>query len=55
MDKALHERFGDVGMGDPNPKPKPMITAGMITLPGLRLSDHLRGGGSPLGGTPQPV
>ncbi len=25
MDKALYERFGDVGMGDPNPKPKPMI------------------------------
>jgi uroporphyrinogen-III decarboxylase len=35
MDKALHQRFGDVGMGDPNPRPKPMITAGMITLPAI--------------------
>ena len=35
MDKALYERFGDVGMGDPNPKPKPIITAGMITLPAV--------------------
>jgi len=35
MDKALHERFGDVGLGDPNPRPKPVITAGMITLPAV--------------------
>jgi uroporphyrinogen-III decarboxylase len=35
MDKALYERFGDVGMGDPNPKAKPMVTAGMITLPAV--------------------
>jgi len=35
MDKALHERFGDVGLGDPNPKPKPIITAGMVTLPAI--------------------
>jgi uroporphyrinogen-III decarboxylase len=35
MDKALHQRFGDVGMGDPDPQPKPMITAGMITLPAI--------------------
>jgi len=35
MDKALHERFGDVGLGDPNPKPKPIITAGMVTLPAV--------------------
>ncbi len=35
MDKALHKRFGDVGLGDPNPKPKPIVTAGMITLPAV--------------------
>jgi uroporphyrinogen-III decarboxylase len=35
MDKALYERFGDVGLGDPNPKPKPIITAGMVTLPAI--------------------
>jgi uroporphyrinogen-III decarboxylase len=35
MDKALFERFGDVGLGDANPKPKPIITAGMITLPAV--------------------
>ncbi|RJR46870.1 MAG: hypothetical protein C4576_10340 [Desulfobacteraceae bacterium] len=35
MDKALFERFGDVGLGDPNPQPKPLITAGMITLPAI--------------------
>jgi uroporphyrinogen-III decarboxylase len=35
MDKRLFERFGDVGLGDPNPRPKPFITAGMITLPAV--------------------
>lgn len=35
MDKALYERFGDVGLGNPNPQPTPLITAGMITLPAL--------------------
>ncbi len=35
MDRTLHERFGDVGLGDPNPRPKPFITAGMITLPAI--------------------
>jgi uroporphyrinogen-III decarboxylase len=35
MDKALYERFGDVGLGEANPKPKPIITAGMITLPAI--------------------
>ena len=35
MDKRLHERFGDVGLGDPNPKPTPIVTAGMITLPAV--------------------
>lgn len=35
MSKRLYERFGDVGLGDPNPKPAPLITAGMITLPAV--------------------
>jgi uroporphyrinogen-III decarboxylase len=35
MDKELYERFGDVGMGDSDPQPKPVITAGMITLPAV--------------------
>jgi methanogenic corrinoid protein MtbC1/uroporphyrinogen-III decarboxylase len=35
MDKLLYERFGDVGLGDPHPRPKPLITAGMITLPAV--------------------
>lgn len=35
MSKKLYERFGDVGLGDPNPKPAPIITAAMITLPAV--------------------
>jgi uroporphyrinogen-III decarboxylase len=35
MDKRLYDRFGDVGLGDPNPKPKPLITASMTTLPAI--------------------
>jgi len=35
MDKALFERFGDVGLGNSKPKPMPLITAGMITLPAV--------------------
>ena len=35
MDKRLHERFGDVGLGDPDPKPKPFITFGMVMLPAV--------------------
>lgn len=35
MDKALFERFGDVGLGNSSPKPMPLITAGMITLPAV--------------------
>ncbi len=35
MDKALHERFGDVGLGDPDPAPKPLITFGMVMLPAV--------------------
>jgi hypothetical protein len=35
MEKALYERFGDVGLGNPDPKPTPLITAGMATLPSV--------------------
>lgn len=35
MEKRLYERFGDVGLGDPNPKPKPFITFGMVMLPAI--------------------
>ncbi|MBL7212467.1 MAG: dihydropteroate synthase [Desulfobacteraceae bacterium] len=35
IDKRLHERFGDVGLGDPAPKPKPVITFGMVMLPAI--------------------
>jgi uroporphyrinogen-III decarboxylase len=35
IDKALYERFGDVGLGNPTPKPTPLITAGMVTLPAV--------------------
>ncbi len=35
MDRLLHERFGDVGLGDPDPKPKPLITFGMVMLPAI--------------------
>ena len=35
IDKRLHERFGDVGLGDPDPKPKPLITFGMVMLPAI--------------------
>ena len=35
MQKALHDRFGDVGMGNPDPPPRPLITFGMVMLPAL--------------------
>ena len=35
MDKALYDRFGDVGLGDPNPEPRPLITFGMVMLPAV--------------------
>ena len=35
IDKRLYERFGDVGLGDANPKPKPLITFGMVMLPSI--------------------
>ena len=33
MEKRLHEKFGDVGLGNPDPEPKPLITFGMVMLP----------------------
>ncbi len=33
--RALYEQFGDVGLGDPNPDPKPLITFGMVMLPAV--------------------
>ena len=35
IDKRLYERFGDVGLGDASPKPKPLITFGMVMLPSI--------------------
>ena len=35
MQKALYERFGDVGLGNADPEPKPLITFGMPMLPGI--------------------
>jgi len=35
MDKLLFERFGDLGLGDPNPKPYPNIYFGLVTVPVL--------------------
>jgi methanogenic corrinoid protein MtbC1/uroporphyrinogen-III decarboxylase len=35
MDRRLYERFGDVGLGDPDPQPKPFITFGMVMLPAV--------------------
>lgn len=35
MQNALYERFGDLGMGEPNPEPKPLVTFGMVMLPAV--------------------
>ena len=35
MQKALYERFGDVGMGNSNPEPRPLVTFGMVMLPAI--------------------
>jgi methanogenic corrinoid protein MtbC1/uroporphyrinogen-III decarboxylase len=35
MEKRLHDRFGDVGLGNRNPKPRPLITFGMVMLPAV--------------------
>jgi len=33
--KAYYERFGDIGLGDPDPAPRPLITFGMPFLPAI--------------------
>ena len=35
VEKSLYERFGDVGLGNPDPEPKPLITFGMVMLPSI--------------------
>ena len=35
MEKRLYERFGDEGLGNPDPEPKPLITFGMVMLPSI--------------------
>lgn len=35
IDKRLYDRFGEVGLGSPDPEPKPMITFGMVMLPAI--------------------
>ena len=35
MDRKLYERFGEVGLGTPNPEPTPLITFGMVMLPAI--------------------
>lgn len=33
--KALYERFGDVGLGEKDPQPRPTVTYGMVMLPAV--------------------
>lgn len=33
--KALYERFGDVGLGQADPQPRPLISFGMVMLPAI--------------------
>ena len=35
IEKRLYERFGEVGLGSPDPEPKPLITFGMAMLPAI--------------------
>ncbi|MBW2009491.1 MAG: hypothetical protein JRJ16_15945 [Deltaproteobacteria bacterium] len=35
IERSLHERFGEFGLGSPNPEPKPLITFGMVMLPAI--------------------
>ncbi len=35
IDKRLYDRFGEVGLGSPDPEPKPLITFGMVMLPAI--------------------
>ncbi len=35
IDRRLYEKFGDLGLGNPDPQPKPLITFGMVMLPSI--------------------
>jgi corrinoid protein of di/trimethylamine methyltransferase len=35
IDRRLYERFGEVGLGNPDPQPRPLITFGMVMLPSI--------------------
>jgi uroporphyrinogen-III decarboxylase len=35
IQRALYDRFGDVGMGQKDPAPRPLITFGMVMLPAV--------------------
>lgn len=35
MARALHEQFGDVGLGSADPAPRPLISFGMVMLPAV--------------------
>ncbi|MBW2348171.1 MAG: dihydropteroate synthase [Deltaproteobacteria bacterium] len=35
IERSLHERFGEFGLGSANPEPKPLITFGMVMLPAI--------------------
>jgi len=35
IEKRLYDRFGEVGLGSPDPEPKPLITFGMAMLPAV--------------------
>lgn len=35
MARKIHEKFGEYGLGHPNPPPKPLITYGMVMLPAV--------------------
>ena len=35
MARILHDQFGDVGLGNPDPQPRPLIGFGMVMLPAV--------------------
>ncbi|MBW1888362.1 MAG: dihydropteroate synthase, partial [Deltaproteobacteria bacterium] len=35
MEKRVYERFGEVGLGNSDPEPRPLITFGMVMLPAI--------------------